>query len=287
MSNNYGTYVDCSTHKEVHGLFISDKQLEAQRKYAAMAKAKAHDTEAGRNYTSMSRDTRADSREKTMAGALLVLSTYAQFDRGDGLCALGYSEANLFKTVKYDFTKVLGVSLDVAYKIEKELIDNEYLYKIEDTFYLNPTVAYRGATDSKNYMKVYHMFTRQLVEYGAKLEHIGALYLMLPYISYKDNCLYLDQLNATGIMTKSSLAATIGVGRPFIDKLMKMTVWYTPKGAKKAKEVAVFGIFTTVNTDPETRAKKKMVKKIVVNPLILHGDDMEVTGILSMFLNNK
>lgn len=281
MNNNYGTYVDCSTGEVVEGKFTSYEELERNRKYAVIAKAQQHDTEAGRNFTFMGTDIRADRREKTILGAVLVLSTYAQYDRGTGLSPLGYSEERLFTSVKVDFAKVLGVSVDVAKKLGTTLQERGYIIKIDKYFYLDNEIAYRGNTDRNNVLKVYHMFTRQLVEYGAKLEHIGAIYLMLPYISYKDNSLYSDPVNCTGILNKSKLAEAMGVGRPFLDSLFNMTIWY------KTKEVAVFGIFTMVNTDPATRDKKKTVKKIVVNPLILHGDDREVTGILSLFLNNR
>lgn len=281
MNNKYGTYLDCSTGEVVEGKFTSYEELERNRKYAVIAKAQQHDTEAGRNFTFMGTDIRADRREKTILGAVLVLSTYAQYDRGTGLSPLGYSEERLFTSVKVDFAKVLGVSVDVAKKLGKTLQERGYIIKVDKYFYLDNEIAYRGNTDRNNVLKVYHMFTRQLVEYGAKLEHIGAIYLMLPYISYKDNSLYSDPVNCTGILNKSKLAEAMGVGRPFLDSLFNMTIWY------KSKEVAVFGIFTMVNTDPATRDKKKTVKKIVVNPLILHGDDREVTGILSLFLNNR
>lgn len=281
MTNNYGTYTNCATGEVKEGKFTSYEELERNRKYAVIAKAQKHDTEAGRNFTFMGTDIRADRREKTILGAVLVLSTYAQYDRGIGLSPLGYSEERLFTSVKVDFAKVLGVSVDVAKKLGTTLQERGYIIKIDKYFYLDNEIAYRGNTNRNDVLKVYHMFTRQLVEYGAKLEHIGAIYLMLPYISYKDNSLYSDPVNCTGILNKSKLAEAMGVGRPFLDSLFNMTIWY------KSKELAVFGIFTMVNTDPATRDKKKTVKKIVVNPLILHGDDREVTGILSLFLNNR
>ena len=130
----------------------------------------------------MGTDIRADRREKTILGAVLVLSTYAQYDRGAGLSPLGYSEERLFTSVKVDFAKVLGVSVDVAKKLGTTLQERGYIIKIDKYFYLDNEIAYRGNTDRNNVLKVYHMFTRQLVEYGAKLEHIGAIYLMLQYI---------------------------------------------------------------------------------------------------------
>lgn len=279
--NNYGTYLDCSTGEVLEGKFTSYKQLERNREFAVIAKAKKHDTEAGRNFTFMGTDIRTDRREKTILGAVLVLATYAQYDRGTGLSPLGYSEDRLFTSVKVDFAKVLGVSVDVAKKLGTALQDQGYIVKIDKHFYLDSEIAYRGNTDRNDVIKLYHMFTRQLVEYGAKLEHIGAIYLMLPYVSYRDNSLYLDPVNCEGILNKSKLAEAMGITRAFLDRLFNMTIWY------KSKEVAVFGIFSMINTDPSTKAKKKTVKKIVINPLILHGDDQEVTGILSLFLNNR
>ncbi len=90
--NNYGTYCNCATGEVVEGKFTSYAEIEKNRRYAAIAKAQQHDTEAGRNFTFMGTDIRADRREKKLLGALLVLSTYAQYDRGTGLSPLGYGE---------------------------------------------------------------------------------------------------------------------------------------------------------------------------------------------------
>lgn len=292
-NRNYGTYTDHATGEEVEGQFKSYEQLDRERNYAAIMRAQQHDTEAGRNYTAMLRDIRGDRKDLVILGALLVLSTYAQHDRGEGLSVLGTSQKTLFTSTKVDFAKALAVSADVAKKTGAKLIEKGYIVKIGKYFYLDNTIAYRGPQENNKHIKLYHTFVRQLVKCKAKdkdkdkdkdkttLEHIGALYLMIPFISYRDNCLYEDQLNSTGILSKVRLAELIGIGRPYLDKLLNMTVKY------KGEKIAVFGVFTMDNTDPLTRVKKKKVKKIVVNPLIFHGDDKETTGILAMFLNNK
>lgn len=165
----------------------SKQQEKWKHKQALQDKEKRIFRTTGDKYTNGNMDAireLATILDETTLGYLLIIQTTLQYDG-----TLGTSKRK-FTKVK-DFESVLNVKALKTKKVVKALRDVGVLYVNNDGVYcMNRRYHWKGKTDSSEVRKNVKLITdsiKTMVHAGVKAKDLGALYLLLPYINYRNN----------------------------------------------------------------------------------------------------
>jgi len=190
-------------------------------------------------------------------GAILILSSYMDIDDGNKLP---------FRTIK-ELSEVLNINERQCKTIVSKAKDKGLLFKNQRYYVLSNDILICGsAKDEKNIIKSFHSSIKQLLENEIKLQDLGLLFLIFPYISYIGNYIAKNpnskNIDNIHVMNIKELSEEIGIDYLTLRRKMgRMSIIFN--GYEKYGELGVFGYYKSVHT-------RKIALKI--NPLVLCRD---------------
>ncbi|MFY0546342.1 hypothetical protein [Brevibacillus sp. H7] len=216
--------------------------------------------------------------DDTTLGYLLILQTVLQYDG-----TLGTSKRR-FTKVK-DFESVLNVKERQAKKVIKILRDVDVLRVNDEGVYcMNPTYHWKGSflsSDAQKNVKLITSSIQGLVDAGVKAKDLGAVYLLLPYISYRSNLIVHNpcEVNVEKLqpMNLEEIADVIKHDATKVSTKLRKITFTSSKG-----EMYAFSIASTGRTC-----------NVIVNPLLVRrladekAQELLSYEFLTLFLINR
>lgn len=209
-----------------------------------------------------------NDKHLSVFGAVLVLSTYIPMDKS----------GKLPQTSIMEIANVLGISYRNAGEIIITMEEMNLLYRTNGGFYLNTDIINRGAKDTHTAtVKAFHKATRALIG-TMRLQHIGFLFLVLPYISFDHNIICKNP-NSNSLediqgMSLSELGNAVGLNKLTVNRKVKsMTFEY------EGYKMSAFAFFTNPVSGK---------KLIIVNPALFNrAVSNSWKNIINLFIINR
>ncbi len=191
-------------------------------------------------------------------GAFLLLTTYLKFKDN----VLPFAKIN-------EFQDIFGVEEKQTKRYIKELKDKGLLIKEGSKFSMPINIVNKGATQNKEFVRCFQQIIQDLSK-SIKLEDLGFLLTIIPYIHYNKNIIchnpFESNLDLIKPMNVSELSVVLGISRPTL---------YT-------KIENLRGTFPDIKK--ELRILIKAEHGIIVNPLVLNRNTFVGDELLDLFI---
>jgi DNA-binding XRE family transcriptional regulator len=257
--------VSYRTVGQANGFDKKLKRDEVQRDYETMA---------GRNFSFFNAASiqhyihLGDEEHLKVFGAVMLLATYLPMD-GTG---------KLPQATQKEMAKVLGISERHMSDVISKAQQLDLIHKMNDGYYMNTDVIHRGTLkESTGTVKSFHKVMRALKN-TMGLQHIGFLFLILPYISFDHHIICKNpneaELEHIKGMTNEELGKAVGLNKTTIGrKINSMTFDY------ESMTMSVFAYFINPVSGK---------KLIIVNPaLFSRTTSNNWKNIINLFIISK